>query len=218
MRVIVMFFCCIFFTSCFEITEEVKLKKDGSGDFMLTVNFSESKEKLKSYMEMEEFQGYKIPTQDEILAEFDQVKSIIAATSGISNVNNSQDFDHFIFAIAGEFNDIEALNNAINSVAIKMNKTDYPVITGSNYSKKFKEFNRLFPYEIDIAAYKKLPSMARFVLESARFTNIYRFDQPIVEYTNKNARLSPNKTAIMLQNTLGELAQGAESILNDIRF
>ena len=213
-----MFICLLSFTSCFEITEEIKMNTDGTGKFMLTINLSESRENLKNYMGMDEFQGVKIPKQSEILGEIDKVKSIVSNIEGISEVNTSQDFEHFIFAIAGDFENIEALNKAINEVAKGMNKTEFAVVTGNNFSKGYKIFNRLFPYPIDVAAYKKLGSMPRFVLESARFTNIYRFDEPIVEHSNKNARISPSKTSVMLQHTLGELAQGSSSIKNEIKF
>ena len=56
------FFLVFFsFTSCFEIVEEVTLKKDGSGEMSFSINLSQSKTKLNSIMLMDSINGYKVP-------------------------------------------------------------------------------------------------------------------------------------------------------------
>ena len=93
----------VFATGCFEIREEVNMNSDGSGQLTLTVNMSESKTNLASYMKMDEVQGMEVPTKEEIEAEIERVKRALANSKGISNVSSSSDFENFIFKIKGDF-------------------------------------------------------------------------------------------------------------------
>ncbi|MEM1220975.1 MAG: hypothetical protein AAGH79_18785, partial [Bacteroidota bacterium] len=70
-----LFLVSFLLTGCFEIKEQVHLKKDGTGRVTLTMNLSESKVNVANYLKMGEVNGIKIPDIREIEAEFQKVKS-----------------------------------------------------------------------------------------------------------------------------------------------
>lgn len=210
------------FSSCFEITEEVNMKSNGTGDMILTVNLSQSKVNLKNYMEAGEFQGYKLPTKEDIKAEIAQVKKVVAAIDGMSNVKTNSDFEEFIFTITGDFSKVEALNQAINKVADAMNKTPMKTIKKDNFDYKTGTFTRHFDYldefEVTEEEYKNFHFTAKFVMETAKYISVYRFDKPVKKVTNTKAQLAPNKKAVKMESNLAEILMGKKTIANTITF
>ena len=106
--------------SCFEVIEEVNLKKDGTGSFKYTVNFSESSSKIKALMMLDEVEGHKVPTEQKIQSEFDKICDLSKTVDGISNVSSSSDFYNFIFEYNCDFNKVENLNGI--SVILRLKK------------------------------------------------------------------------------------------------
>ena len=206
------------FTSCFEITEEVDMKANGSGILKLTVNLSESKDNLANFMKQGEVEGVKLPSRQEIEQYLTKVQTLLSNVNGITNVQMERDFSEFIFTLSGNFDQVETLNKAINTLADQLNQSPYPSFKATNFSFVNNTFARRFEYPIDADGYKKLGAMERFVLETARLVSIYRFEQRVKKYTNRNARLSPTKKAIMMSHTIGAIAKGDATIENQIEF
>jgi len=210
------------FSSCFEITEEVNMKSDGSGDMLLTVNMSQSKANLKNYMEMEEVQGIKVPSRSEIEKEIVNVKSVLANVKGLSNVKINTDFEEFIFTVSGRFDNVKTLNVAINKVASKLNKTPFPTIKKKNFDYNTGKFTRYFKYLKDLnltqQEYDDLNFTARFIMESAKYVSVYRFDKPVKKVTNAKAQVAPSKKAVKLESNFAEILTGKKSIENIISY
>lgn len=205
-------------TGCFEIKEEIKLKKDGTGRVTLTVNLSESKVNIANYLKMGEYNGIKIPDIREIEAEFQNVKKAFATAPGISNVSGNSDYREYVFTISGDFASVEDLNESINHVIRKMNRTPFETIQVDNYDLTSKSFRRYFNYPVTLIDFEQLPTIYQFALESARMVTEYSFDEPIRTFTNEDAKLAPSKKTITLVNSLGQVIQGNATPANSVIF
>lgn len=212
----------VFFSSCFEITEEVNMKSNGSGDMLLTVNMSQSKENLKNYMQMEEFQGFEIPSQAKIESEIAKVRRTLSKIEGLSNIKINSDFEEFIFKVSGKFDNVKTLNKAVNKVADALNQTPFPTIKKANFDYETGKFTRYFKYlsDLDLSQeeYDGLHFTARFIMESAKYVSVYRFDKPVKQVANTKAQISPNKKAVKMESNFAEIVTGKKSIENEITF
>lgn len=198
------------------------MKSNGSGDMLLTVNMSQSKDNLKNYMQMEEVQGIKVPKQSEIESEIANVKKALAGIKGLSNINIKSNFNDFIFIVSGNFDNVKTLNTAINTVASKLNRTPFPTIKKDNFDYSAGKFTRYFKYLKDWnftqEEYDNLNFSARFIMESAKYITIYRFDQPVKKVTNAKAVVAPSKKAVMLESNFAEILTGKMAIENVISY
>lgn len=209
-------------TGCFEITEEVSMKNDGSGDVLLTVNLSESKDNLKAFWKMDQVEGVDVPKKTEIEEEITKVKKALSAVKGITNVKTTADYEQFIFTISGAFDNVKTLNKGINAVVSELNRTPIPAVKKDNFRYAPGKFTRLFDYVTDFKfteeEYNNLNMSARFVMETARVVGIYRFEKPVKSFSNKKAELSPSKKAVKFESTIADLVKGQASIENVITF
>ncbi len=208
----------LFFTSCFEIIEEVNMNTDGSGNAILTINANESKEKLANIIEMGTFQGKKIPSRYDIDDAITQAKSILTQAKGISNVKTDVDYEEFIFVISADFMNTMALNNAINTLAKYFNRSTYGLQIEDNFAYQKNKFTRLYNYKTYPEQYNRLPTLERMTLETARYRSIHRFPKEIKSFSNKTAKLSRTKKAIMFQASIGSLMNGNKTIRNELNF
>jgi hypothetical protein len=209
-------------TSCFEIREEVTVKPDGSGTITMTLDLSESKYNLASFMRAGEVQGEKIPTQAEIEQQLNELKQTLQNMPGLSNIQQKQDFENFVFSFSSNFSNIKYLNQAINTFVKKVNENVSPPIgLVDNFYFSNNTFQRYFQYPIDTVSeedYKKLGSMERFMLETARLVQIYRFEQPVKSLTNTRAQLSPSKKSVKIEHKLADLVKGSSTVAGKFQF
>ncbi|HEB62023.1 MAG TPA: hypothetical protein ENI82_02625 [Bacteroidetes bacterium] len=205
-------------TSCFELTEEVDVKTDGSGTTVLTINLNESKEQLKSYFNKGVVEGIVLPTRYKMEMGLAHLQEILNETKGISNVKVESDFEEFIFVFRANFNNVNALNEAINNLIEALVDDKHDIPKRKNFSFSNNQFTRFFRYSNYYEAYQKLSSAKRLVLESAQMVSIYRFEKTIKQYSNRDARLSRSKKAIMMIQSIADLAQGKSTLENKISF
>lgn len=212
----------LFFVGCFEITEEVDMNTDGSGDVTLTVNLSESKDNLNAYWKMDQVEGVDIPKKAEIDEKIQDAKRALSAVKGISNVKTNADYESFILTVSSSFSDVEALNKGINVVVSELNSSGWPTIKKDNFDYAPGKFTRFFKYgpdwKLNDEEYNNLNMTARFVMETARVIGIYRFDKPVKSFTNKKAQLSPSKKSVKFESNIADLIKGQASIENEISF
>lgn len=208
----------LFVSSCFEIVEQVKLNKDGTGDLKLIVNMSQSKTKLKSIMLMEKVNGYRVPQKDEIKKEGEDMANIAKKVEGISDVYVSSDFDNYIFTFSCTFKNTDALNEMIYQMAKSkdkkgaVKKQDYLSYDPSS-KKAIRSFDFLWKEK-----YQQLKSEDKEVFESATYTGIYRFDETITTATNNKTKISPNKKASMLRLNINDIINERATIANEIKL
>lgn len=211
-------FFLILLTGCFEVREEVNMKADGSGEVQFVVNLSQSKEKVRTYLTMETVEGYKVPKREDVDASIGKIKATLGQVSGISEVFTKADWSNYIFTITCRFAHVEALNEAIKTVSKQWEKLPFKPTVDKNFSYNNAQFRRIYEYPSKPEEFRQLPSVQRYMLESARFVSIYRFERDIRLFSNKKAQISPSGKAIMLQLPVADLLKGTGTLANTIGF
>ncbi len=215
-KILLFSFLAIFFTSCFEIVEEVNMKTNGAGQMVVTVNMSESKEDLKGYMDSGEVNGMNLPNQNELNSYLSQIEKTLESVNGMSNASASADFNEFIFTFAADFTSVKAMNVAVNKLTKELSRG--MIAIDNKYEYTNGQFTRSFGTMISAEDYDKLPMMQRFVLESARMVSVYTFSKSVKKMTNQNAELSAGNKVVKFKSTLGDIAKGTKKVENTISF
>ena len=211
-------FCCtLLFSSCFEIIEQVQLKDDGSGNLQLTLNLSKSKTRLNSIMKMETINGHPVPTKETITKKVGEIRSVIEKTSGINNVQVSLDFDNYIGVVSFNFLNVLQLNKAIKAVKLKEKATGLALEDNFTYNATSKTFERKNAATLR-DAYSSMSKADKEIFSTAGYTAIYKFESAIVTTSNKDAKLSPGKKAVMLSQPVLAIITEKKSIENKINI
>ncbi len=219
MKQLTILFLSLFLSGCFEIREEVNMKADGSGEVSFVVNFSQSKDNVAKYMAMGSVEGYKVPTKPDVEASLAKIKNMMGAVPGMSAVMTKSDWSNYIFTVSGRFAHVEALNKAMELVAKEYDKEGKHAASGKlGFGYNNSQFRRFSSYPDKAKEYAALPSMQRYVLESATMTSIYRFDRSIRKVSHPKAQLSPSGKAVMLTLPLAELMKGTGTLSDTVTF
>jgi len=210
-------FCCLLFLqSCFEIIEQILVKNDGSGNFQLVVNMSKSRTKLNSIRKMKKINGHDVPTKEDISRKVADIEKTVKGTAGISNVKTSLDFDNYIASISCDFIKVTNLNAAIRNINVKEGNTK-PIDNTYEYDPVGKTFSRLNKVLLN-EEYRKMSNADKEVFASANYTSIFRFDNDIASFSNKDSKLSANKKAVMLKLNALAVMTSKKSIENKINL
>lgn len=201
--------------SCFEVVEEVSLKKDGSGSFKYTVNFSQSSSKIKALMMLDEVEGHKVPTEQKIESEFDKICELSKKVIGISNVTKSTDFYNYIFEYNCDFQKVENLNTILDSLSHKAESLDYEKTEYFSYSKDKKVFSRTGD-DVLKKLYDKMSESQRGIFVGAQYTGLYRFEEEVESVNEEKAIVSVNKKAVLHKLELVLLARKGSAINKQI--
>lgn len=205
-------------SSCFEVREEVNMKADGSGEVQFVVNLSQSKDKVRTYLTMETVEGYKVPKREDVDAAIGKIEATLGQVRGISGVFTKSDWSNYIFTVTCRFAHVEALNEALLTVGRQWEKMPVQPTVERNFSYNNAQFRRIYEYPAKPEEFRQLPSIQRYMFESARFVTIYRFERDIRMFSNKKAQISPSGKAIMLQLPVADLLKGTGTLANTIGF
>lgn len=208
---------CFSLTGCFEILEEVSLNENGSGKFKLTLNLSQSKTKLKSIMLMDKVNGHKVPSKEEVKNEIVKACNIARAVEGISNVNNTIDFDNFIFTLSCDFKNTTSLNKLVYEVRKSKEKVQTPFEKHYEYNPSTKELKRNFTFLWE-EEFNKLQQADKDVFDGANYIAIYRFKNEVKLMSNKEAKISPNKKNVMLKLKATDIIKKKSTIKNKLKL
>lgn len=203
------------FSSCFEIVEDISFKKNGSGTFKYVINLSESKTEISSLMKLDSNSGFKIPKIKEINDKLNKVEQTLKNSEGLSNISVKRDFKNWIFEVKTDFDNCQSLEKGINNSLFNIDKRSKFIL---NNIFRF-ETNKMQrnTTEIDKTEIKKLnKNTVKKIFSKAKYTAIYRFENTIETYSNKNSKISASKTAIMISCNLLNLINGKETISNII--
>lgn len=216
--VVPLFIISVLLSSCFEVIEDVTVKKDGTGRMKLTVNLSQSKTKIGAIMLMDSIQGYKVPGRNEIEEQMEQAVARLRTMKGISNVSHTVDFTNFIASINFSFRNVTDVNGLVKELLDEYKvKTKIPVTY--RYDREDARFSREYTYSTDVKEqYNKLKERDKEVFRSASFISILRFENPISSYSNQGAKMSKNQQAIMQRLPLSDLVSGKTDISNHIQL
>lgn len=200
--------CCLLLTSCFEITERIKHHDDQSGEYTLMVDFSKSWLKTKSAIWLEEVDGVKIPNEQEITQKLNDFKSKVSKIEGISNVTTKTDFDRYIFIIKLDYKNLKALNEVVNTLNKQKNQI--------HFNANSKSFERIASYPIPENLLKD--EKKKEDLEKANIIAIYTFDRDILNTSNANCKISPNKKTVFLKQSMYSVLKKSSLMNNSIQL
>ncbi len=206
--------CCL--SSCFDLVEEVNLNNDGSGTFSFTANMSQSRERLASIMKQDTFRGYQVPSQQQVTEEIDKVAATLRKTPGITKVETQKDFKSFIFSVRFAFASVDALNKGMTSLQQQGMQNGGPARTVRNYYSYENGVFKRHTYKADEQFGRQVPSAQLSLLQSAKYTCIYRFNKAIKSNTNQRSIISKNKTSLMLKTPIPEAFKKYETLANTI--
>ncbi len=210
--------CSLSLTSCFEIIEEIKLFRNGSGEVVLTFNLSQSKTRVASVMLLDSINGYKVPSKKDINHELNAITNNLRNSTGISKVNSNVDFNNYIATISFSFKEVSNINNVFKNILARQ---DIQVPNQNLYS--FNANNQVFirKYQSDrntISSFNKLKKEDKEVFKNAQFTSITRFEQSVKSVNNKSAIVSKSKKAVMLKANMMDLIYDKSNISNQIQL
>lgn len=203
------------FSGCFEVLEEITLNDDGSGKITMTLNLSRSTTKLNSIMLMDSINNYKVPSREDIRTNIEKMTAEISKIDGVSNVTNKINFDDFIFSVSCDFTNIDVLNSVITHFSTEGHAARVENIKQFVYDASRKVFSRNYHYNLS-KEIDKVRKQDREILNEASVTTIYRFESPITDSKNTNARIAGNKKAIMLKVDVPDIISNTKNIKNTI--
>ena len=207
------YFLVLFFlplTSCFEIVEEMKVNRDGSGTFALSVDLSQSKARLDNFRKQDSVMGARVPKAPEITRELEKVKQTLAGVSGISNVQYTEDFITYKFSFSFSFSRISALDQGIKVLTNK-NPHLKEVI-----SYRFEDNNLIRSF--DEAKFqegkKKIGPFIWTGIGAGKLISLHQFEQEIQKSSSEKTKiLSSKKSSVTTYSLSGFLANQNNSTL-----
>jgi len=207
-----------FFSSCFEIIEEITLRPDGSGDMTITINLSQSKTKVASIMLMDSINGYRVPTKQTIQREINEAVADLKKMPGISNVKSTADFTNYIGTITFSFKEVANINN-ISKKILEAQKIKTSNVSTYTYNKATTTFSREYKYNASAKSeFNKLKKEDKEVFKTATYTSIYRFPTTIVKHSNPLAKVSKSQKAVMQKCSVMDLINGKTSVTNIVQL
>ncbi len=216
-QLLLLLFISISCESCFEIIEQLQLKNDGSGNLQVTLNLSKSKTRLSSILKMETVNGHPVPTKESIVNTIKGIGSTMEKTPGISNVKTTADMENFIAVFSCNFSNITQLNKAIKNVKLTEKAKAGELSDHYNWDDKTKTFQRINKLPLK-QTYTRMSKADKEIFSSATYTSIYKFEHPVTASTNKGAKISPSKMAIMLNSNALDIITEKTSIENNIKL
>ncbi len=207
----------VLFSSCFQLVEDITVRKDGSGTAVLMANFSASRNKLASVMLLDSVQGHKVPSRQDIQGEMASFVNALKQVEGISQVSHTLDFDRFIVRVNFSFSDVSKLNG-VTAMVFRQFKIESE--NTSSYSlTKAGRFSRQYSYDPEAGkAFVRLKPEDRQVFEGALYTSIYRFDRAVAQVSNALAKTAASGQSVMLQTPIVDLITGKTNVSNQIQL
>ena len=206
-------------SGCFQLIEEINMKADGSGEMVLTLDLSQSMQRVKGYLEAGYVEDKELPSKSQLQSFFDELEDELAGLPGLSDVNILSNWNSFVFKVRCRFKKVEDLDNALFHLAGKASGNhEKQWEVKPNYRYQNGIFRRLFEYQTDPAAFQHLPTSRKVLLEQAKYLVIYRFEKVIDHFSNQAFQLSPSRKAVMLQTTPADIASGRVNPANEISF
>lgn len=210
-KITYLIFLLLLLTSCIEIIDDVTLNSDGSGKFAYTINLSQSKIDVNTYLSLEYYDGKKVLTRDELKQKIYDFRDMMNKQPGISECKATINETDFIIKLNCNFTSIEKLQDAIFTVVETMSQksvTKEYWVTKSNdtITKKIPDF---------ISGYKSLTDSEKTKLNSGVYISILRFDKLIKSSNNEVSVISKNQSAVLTRINALELSQNP-SLSNNV--
>ena len=158
-------FLLFILSSCIEIIDDISINDDGSGTFKYSINLSQSKVKVNSYLALDSINGEKVMKLPDVKSKVLIFKNNLKLQPGISNVVISENYEDYIIKIQCDFDNLSNLQKGIQksiSLTLGGEETNYewisfnnnvffrsvPDLTNQISEKLSKEINEELSFEI----------------------------------------------------------------------
>ncbi|MEN9742972.1 MAG: hypothetical protein RLZZ65_777 [Bacteroidota bacterium] len=208
--------CLLFlFGSCIEISDDLTLNNDGSGNLKYKINLSASKVKVNSMLALDSLHGKPVPSIEQISAKIKEFVKILDAQPGISNVLMEENYTDFIFKLSCDFTNVKLLQEGIKRSVEQISKEKLSLQQEENWiTWDGTTLKRSIPGYIS-EEIKALKLDDEPSLKEGVYTSIARFERPVLRFENKLGTLSKNQQAVMVRTNTFALKEN-QSLLDNI--
>ncbi|AHM62011.1 hypothetical protein D770_18800 [Flammeovirgaceae bacterium 311] len=222
--IILITFLFVSLSSCLEITEQVRLRENGSGQFTFTVDMSEAEPLLNM---VKGFSAEADPEQvsTDLETGMEGAYQRLQSVKGVHQPTLIRSDNGLLSGITFEYDNIEALNNAINVV-----HNNKPELKEAYFAWDGKQLHRLNTLKIENEIKEKTGNdlngldltvngkSIKEMMGSMVYRTEYTFDKPIRSISNSNATLSADKRKVTLERYLLDDTRKANSLENIIKL
>lgn len=202
-------------SSCVELIDDLTLNNDGSGVLKLSINLSKSKLEINSILALDSLNGHRVPKIGEIKDKIAYYRSELEKKDGIKSVDVFENTDDYIFKFNIAFDNVEKLETAVKQIVSEENSSwvdfNFDWIKWENHTLTRNNL------KIPESQLKKLKYEDVQKLKQGTYTSITRFEDPILEYSNKSSILTPNKRNLMIRMSAYNLAENTQLVQNIIK-
>jgi hypothetical protein len=199
-------------TGCFDISEEITVKKDGKGQYVNKIDATKFAEQMTLFAAFDST-GEMIPKLKYSLDSTFAVQfSKYYQVKGISNViiDTSKEY---IYAVTMDFTDINALNTAL--------AFDKPDDQKNLYSwQKGKISRRDVP--LNLGDFKMEDDSQKEMLKSffqdMKYSITYKLPGKLKECSNKEVKISDDKMSVTLEGNMNDVMNGKLKLGADISY
>jgi hypothetical protein len=200
-------------TACFDITEDITINKNGSGTYVSTTDASKLSEQMGMLAAMdttgELIPKLKYSLDSSFAANFNQY----AAIKGVSKVKIDT-ATAYVYKVTLDFVDITALNNVINVDKKEDGQKNLYAWTKGKLSRKDSGVGMGEAGMED----EQQKEMAKSMFKDMSYTIIYHLPKKVSSMSNKEAKLSSDKTTVTLKGNLLDIMDKKISLGNEIKY
>ncbi|MCS6968678.1 MAG: hypothetical protein RMJ44_08420 [Cytophagales bacterium] len=207
-------------TSCFEIREEITIAKDGSGSYALIIDMSASKSMIDLAMSMPIAKD-RTPFQ-QIDSSFAKGIAKLSQIKGITHPRAIDNRQEYIFGMAFDFDNVEALNAALNQSTQQEGEVE-EMPTFIFKKKELTRNNRPLANSLaELNVFGSTPEGAQqiqAILQGASYAYIVRPKTgKIRSFTNQQAEIKESGKIFSYRVGLLDLLKGNTSPSSTIKF
>jgi hypothetical protein len=219
-NIILLLIAVIVFTACFELREEITVDKEGAGTYTLLIDMSSSKNLIDMAM------GMQMAKDRTPFAQMDSsfAKGVdrLMNIEGISNVKAINNREQYIFGMAFDFQNTDALNKALNQSAQEQAELN----SISTFTFRKKELSRsersLVSSLADMEVLRSTPEGAaqiQAILQGASYVYVVRPKTgKIRSFSNKQGELQENGKVFYYRVGLLDIVESKVSPANTVKF
>lgn len=211
-------------SSCLEITEQVRMHENGSGQFTFTVDMSEAKPLLDMAKGFSDKADPEEVSSD-LKTGMEDAHKRLQSEKGIHNPTLIRSKNRLLSGITFEYENIEALNRAVNLVQNNKSAEQEKYFTWNG-----QQLHRLNTLRIENEIKKKSGQdlgaldltingkSMKELMKGMVYRTEYTFDKPVKTISNTNATLSADKRKVTLERYLLDETRKASTLENTIKF
>lgn len=216
---------CMSLCGCFDIREEVYLRKDDTGKYTLWLDFASQRPMIMALVQVPDSVRQstfgQVRPLEHIARLFEEAAFRLEPLPGVAQVQAVADIEALNFKLQFDFASIESLNRAL---AVIGHHDSSVVVFSRPHRRKLMRHNvfhlsyiseSLLPTPQDPSS---LAEKKRAIVESINLKTVIRTEKKIKRCSHPNAVLEDGRRAILLERKLGEIRSGVFSLENVLSF